>query len=37
MLTDWFEANKNNKEARDITYCNFPLKWKWETKNKKWI
>jgi hypothetical protein len=35
MLTEWFEANKNNKEARDLTYCDFPLKWKWETKNKK--
>ena len=37
MLTQWFEANKSNKEARELTYCEFPNKWRWDEKNKKWV
>lgn len=24
MLAEWFEANKAHKDARDLTYCEFP-------------
>jgi hypothetical protein len=37
MLTEWFEANKKHEEARDLTYCDFPLKWTWDSKNRKWV
>jgi hypothetical protein len=37
MLTEWFEANKKYEEARDLTYCDFPLKWTWDIKNKNWV
>lgn len=37
MLTEWFEENKISKEARDIACCDFPLKWIWDSKNKKWV
>ena len=36
MLTEWFEANKQYPEARELTYCEFPQKWIWDNKNKKW-
>jgi len=35
MLTKWFTANREHIEARELTYCEFPLKWRWEEKNKK--
>jgi len=35
MLTEWFTANREHIEARELTYCEFPLKWRWEEKNKK--
>jgi hypothetical protein len=42
MLTEWFEINKSSEEARDLTYCDFPLKWVWDKKikmgqKKTWI
>lgn len=37
MLTEWFEANKQNEDARQLTYCEFPRRWRWDKTNKKWI
>lgn len=37
MLTEWFAANREHIEARELTYCEFPLKWRWEEKTKTWI
>lgn len=37
MLTEWFEANKHDPMARELTYCEFPQKWIWDNKNKKWV
>ena len=30
MLTEWFVANQNYPSARNLTYCEFPSKWRWE-------
>ena len=35
MLTEWLNTNKEHDEARDLTYCEFPLKWRWDEKNKQ--
>ncbi|KAG2596891.1 hypothetical protein PVAP13_5KG209907 [Panicum virgatum] len=37
MLTEWFVTNKEYEEAKELTYCEFPLKWRWDETNKKWI
>jgi len=37
MLTEWFVANKEYNDAKDLTYCEFPLRWRWDESNKKWI
>ena len=37
MLTEWFITNKEHEEAKELTYCEFPLKWRWDETNKKWI
>jgi hypothetical protein len=37
MLTEWFTANKEYNSANDLTYCEFPLKWRWDETNKKWV
>jgi hypothetical protein len=36
MLTEWFVANKNNPHARNLTYCEFPSKWRWDDTSKVW-
>ena len=36
MLTEYFNTNKEYEEARELTYCEFPHKWLWDEKNKKW-
>ena len=36
MLTEWLNINKEYKEARELTYCEFPEKWLWDEKNKTW-
>lgn len=36
MLTEWFTANKNFEEARELTYCDFPTKYTWDNKNRIW-
>jgi hypothetical protein len=33
MLTKWFACNSNNSNARDLTYCEFPSKWRWDEKH----
>nr|XP_009804789.1 PREDICTED: uncharacterized protein LOC104249954 [Nicotiana sylvestris] len=32
----WFEANNTYEEARELTYAEFPLKFVWNKKLKKW-
>jgi len=36
MLTEWFECNKNNPSARDLTYLEFPSKWCWIKDKRIW-
>lgn len=36
MLTEWFTANKNSTEDRDLTYCDFPTRYTWNAKNLRW-
>jgi uncharacterized lipoprotein len=35
MLTEWFQANKQDEDARQLTYCEFPQRWRWDKANKK--
>ncbi|KAK9682574.1 hypothetical protein RND81_10G082900 [Saponaria officinalis] len=35
-LTEWMVANKGNPEARQLTYAEFPTKWVWIKKDKRW-
>ena len=37
ILTEWFTANKEHADAKALTYCDFPLRWKWDESNKRWI
>jgi hypothetical protein len=34
MLTEWFNANKQYEEARELTYYEFPKKWRWDQQKK---
>ena len=36
MLTEWFTANQQYENAHELTYCEFPTKWTWDQKNRKW-
>lgn len=36
-MTQWFEANKMYDNARNVTYCDFPKSWRWDTTKKKWV
>jgi len=36
MLTEWFTANKEHKDARELTYYEFPRKWRWDGAQKQW-
>jgi hypothetical protein len=36
MLTEWFVANQNDRSGRDLTYCEFPSKWRWEASSRSW-
>nr|XP_051229754.1 ATP-dependent DNA helicase PIF1-like [Lolium perenne] len=36
MLTEWFVANENYPEARDLTYLDFPTGWVWNASQKVW-
>jgi hypothetical protein len=37
MLTSWFEANQMCKDARELTYCDFPSKWRWDESSRTWV
>jgi hypothetical protein len=37
MLTSWFEANQIFEEARELTYCDFPSKWRWDESSRTWV
>jgi uncharacterized lipoprotein len=37
MLTSWFEANQIFEDARELTYCDFSSKWRWDESSKIWI
>ena len=34
--TEWFEANKENADSRELTYSDFPTRWVWNAREKKW-
>ncbi|XP_070027510.1 uncharacterized protein [Nicotiana sylvestris] len=36
MFLSWFEANKTFREARELTYAEFPLKFVWKQNLKRW-
>lgn len=36
QFLSWFEANKSNEEARELTYAEFPLKFVWNKITKEW-
>jgi hypothetical protein len=36
MLTEWFVANENYPEARDLTYLDFPTGLVWNASQKVW-
>jgi len=36
MLTEWFICNQQNPDARNLTYPQFPSRWKWEHKDRIW-
>ena len=33
---EWFEANKEYEDARELTYSNFPTRWVWDATCKRW-
>jgi hypothetical protein len=34
MLTEWFVANQNYPDGRNLTYCDFPSKWRWNEQTR---
>jgi hypothetical protein len=36
MLTEWFVCNTTDPSVRDLTYCKFPSKWRWDEQNRTW-
>jgi hypothetical protein len=36
MLTEWFVANQIDLDARNLTYCDFPFKWRWNSQVRAW-
>jgi hypothetical protein len=36
MLTEWFVANQNYSDGRNLTYCDFPSKWRWNDQVRTW-
>ncbi|CAH1439013.1 unnamed protein product [Lactuca virosa] len=36
MFTSWLECNKIYKQARDLTYVEFPTKFVWKANSRKW-
>lgn len=37
MFTAWMECNAKNKEARSLTYVEFPTKFVWKQKKREWV
>ncbi|XP_034918726.1 uncharacterized protein [Populus alba] len=37
MLTEWFERNRVDVDARDLFYSQFPNKYVWDARQKEWI
>jgi hypothetical protein len=37
MLTEWFERNRVDVDARDLYYSQFPSKYVWDARQKEWI
>ncbi|XP_074358164.1 uncharacterized protein LOC141697601 [Apium graveolens] len=35
-FTEWLETNKQNEDARTLTYAEFPKHWVWNSKGKLW-
>ncbi|KAH0686063.1 hypothetical protein KY285_016607 [Solanum tuberosum] len=35
-FTEWFEAKKEYKDVRDLTYSDFPTRWVWDATGKRW-
>jgi len=35
-FTEWMKANKHHEEARELTCVDFPTRWVWKAKEKKW-
>jgi hypothetical protein len=33
MLTEWFNANKQYEDAKELTYYDFPKQWRWNGEN----
>ena len=36
IFTEWMTANQLYEEARNLTYAEFPTKWTWHAKEKRW-
>lgn len=36
MLTEWFIANETYTDARELTYIEFPSKWRWNDTVRSW-
>lgn len=36
-LTQWFVANQIYPEARTLTYCEFPTKWRYDESSRIWV
>jgi hypothetical protein len=34
--TEWFVANQRNPDARNLTYCDFPSKWRCNGQIRAW-
>ncbi|XP_038717417.1 uncharacterized protein LOC120010695 [Tripterygium wilfordii] len=36
IFTEWMNTNKNQQDARTLSYLEFPTKWVWHKEEKKW-
>jgi hypothetical protein len=37
MLTEWFRANQEYAGGRDLTYCEYPSRFKWDGSGRTWL
>jgi hypothetical protein len=37
MLTEWFVANQEYPDGKDLTYCEFPSRFRWESSARSWV